>query len=130
FAGVTTLLLVVDRPVLLPVLWLAGGLTIGALFVVGHDAAHGPLFRSHRLAYWTAQLPLLPGFHPHQLSAPAPNPLHHAPPPGAPGCASSALRCPPSRSAGSAHSAGCSIASSGRLGARASTTCASCGGSA
>src|SRR5262249_33071909 len=67
FAGVTTLLLVVDRPVLLPVLWLAGGLTIGALFVVGHDAAHGALFRSRRLAYWTAQLALLPSLHAYEV---------------------------------------------------------------
>src|SRR5262249_50164423 len=66
FAGVTTLLLVVDRPVLLPVLWLAGGLTIGALFVAGHDAAHRARFRSRRLAYWTAQLALPPSLHAYQ----------------------------------------------------------------
>src|SRR5262249_55882417 len=61
FAGVTTLLLVVDRPVLLPVLWLAGGLTIGALFVVGHDAAHAPLVPRPAPALPEPPPPLLDG---------------------------------------------------------------------
>src|SRR5262249_57912898 len=64
FAAVTTLLLVVDRPLVLPVLWLTGGLTIGALFVVGHDAAHRALFPSRPLSYWPAPPALRPRLHP------------------------------------------------------------------
>ena len=77
FSGVTALLLVVDRPILLPALWLAGGLAIGALFVLGHDAAHGALFRSRRLAYWTAQLALLPSLHAHEVWVLGHNRVHH-----------------------------------------------------
>lgn len=77
FSGVTALLLVVDRPILLPVLWLAGGLAIGALFVLGHDAAHGALFRSRRLAYWTAQLALLPSLHAYEVWVLGHNRVHH-----------------------------------------------------
>jgi omega-6 fatty acid desaturase (delta-12 desaturase) len=77
FAVVTTLLLGVDRLALLPVLWLAGGLAIGALFVLGHDAAHGALFRSRRLGYWTAQLALLPSLHAYEVWVLGHNRVHH-----------------------------------------------------
>ena len=77
FAGVTALLVVVDRAAVLPVLWLAGGLTIGALFVLGHDAAHGALFRNPRLAYWTAQLALLPSLHAYEVWVLGHNRVHH-----------------------------------------------------
>ena len=77
FAGVTALLLAVDQPALLPVLWLAGGLAIGALFVLGHDAAHGALFRNRTLAYWTAQLALLPSLHAYEVWVLGHNRVHH-----------------------------------------------------
>jgi omega-6 fatty acid desaturase (delta-12 desaturase) len=77
FAGVSALLLAVDRVALLPVLWVAGGLAIGALFVLGHDAAHGALFRSRRLAYWTAQLALLPSLHAYEVWVLGHNRVHH-----------------------------------------------------
>src|SRR5262249_55031948 len=77
FAGVTALLLATDHPVLLPVLWLAGGLAIGALFVLGHDAAHGALFQSRRLAYWTAQLALLPSLHAYEVWVLGHNRVHY-----------------------------------------------------
>ena len=64
-------------PPSLPVLWLAGGLTIGALFVLGHDAAHGALFRNPRLAYWTAQLALLPSLHAYEVWVLGHNRVHH-----------------------------------------------------
>src|SRR5262249_60066922 len=54
-----------------------GGLAIGALFVLGHDAAHGALFRSRRLAYWTAQLALLPSLHAYEVWVLGHNRVHH-----------------------------------------------------
>jgi omega-6 fatty acid desaturase (delta-12 desaturase) len=77
FAAVTLLLLEVDAPAVLPILWLVGGLSIGALFVLGHDAAHGALFRSRRLAYWTAQMALLPSLHAYEVWVLGHNRVHH-----------------------------------------------------
>lgn len=50
---------------------------IGALFVVGHDAAHNTLTGSRRLNRFLARLALLPALHPYTAWSYAHNTLHH-----------------------------------------------------
>lgn len=58
-----TALVAVDSPILLAALWPLAGLAIGGMFVLGHDAAHGALFRRKWLNALVARLMLLPSLH-------------------------------------------------------------------
>jgi len=62
--------------------WALSSLTIAGLFVIGHDAAHGALFKSPRLNYLAGQLAMLPSLHPLSVWAYGHNRVHHA----FPGC--------------------------------------------
>ena len=55
----------------------ATGITIGILFVVGHDAGHNSLTPSRRLNYVLGQLALLPALHPLSLWVNVHNHTHH-----------------------------------------------------
>lgn len=77
-AGLTWLLMSTDQPLVLVVAWLLAGQTISALFVLGHDAAHGALFDSRRLNYLVGQLAMLPTLHAFSVWAYGHNRIHHA----------------------------------------------------
>lgn len=62
-AALCLALVVVDSPLLLAALWPLAGLAISGLFVLGHDAAHGALFRQRWLNDLVARLTLLPSLH-------------------------------------------------------------------
>jgi acyl-lipid omega-6 desaturase (Delta-12 desaturase) len=66
-----------DNPLALLAGWALGGLVIAALFVIGHDAAHGALFRSRRLCHVVGQLAMLPSLHPFETWAYGHNRVHH-----------------------------------------------------
>src|SRR5204863_1568054 len=51
--------------------------TIGALFVLGHDAAHGSLVRTGWLNRLLGRLVMLPAYHPFTSWVHAHNTLHH-----------------------------------------------------
>ncbi len=57
------LLALTDRWWAVPVLWVAAGLGIAGLFVLGHDASHGALFRSRRANRVLAWLCMIPSVH-------------------------------------------------------------------
>ncbi|MFQ5515374.1 MAG: fatty acid desaturase [Myxococcota bacterium] len=67
----------IDHPGLLVPLWGFSALTIAALFIVGHDAAHGALFRSRRLCYALGQLAMLPSLHLYEAWVFGHNRIHH-----------------------------------------------------
>ena len=48
---------------LVPVLWLAAGISISGIFVIGHDASHNALFDSKKLNAFIAKLAMLPSAH-------------------------------------------------------------------
>lgn len=77
YAAVVVALVHTDRPLLLVPLWILAGLTISALFIVGHDAAHGALFKSKRLAYAIGQLAMLPALHVFEAWVFGHNRIHH-----------------------------------------------------
>jgi omega-6 fatty acid desaturase (delta-12 desaturase) len=77
YAGVVGALVVIDSPWLLPPLWLLAGLAISALFVVGHDAAHGSLFKSRRLSRAVGQFAMLPSLHLYEAWVFGHNRIHH-----------------------------------------------------
>jgi omega-6 fatty acid desaturase (delta-12 desaturase) len=63
--------------VLIPA-WLIAASAISGLFVLGHDAAHGALFRNPRLNSVLGQLVMLPGLHAFSVWAYGHNRIHHA----------------------------------------------------
>lgn len=58
--------------------WVVAANAISALFVIGHDAAHGALFKSRRLNYVVGQLAMLPSLHALSVWAYGHNRIHHA----------------------------------------------------
>ena len=71
------MLVLADRPLLLVPLWILAGLAISGLFVVGHDAAHGALFRNPRLRQVVGQLAMLPTLHAYEVWVLGHNRIHH-----------------------------------------------------
>jgi omega-6 fatty acid desaturase (delta-12 desaturase) len=52
-------------------------LVVSALFIVGHDAAHGALFKTKRLNSWVGHLAMLPSFHVYEGWILGHNRIHH-----------------------------------------------------
>ena len=77
YAGVVTALFFTDSPFLLVPLWMLAALIISALFIVGHDCAHGALFKSKRLSYVIGQLSMLPSLHVYEAWIYGHNRIHH-----------------------------------------------------
>jgi len=77
YAVAVAVLLHTDRLLLLVPTWILAGLSISALFIVGHDAAHGSLFKSKRLAYAVGQLAMLPSLHVFEAWVFGHNRIHH-----------------------------------------------------
>ncbi|WP_078129664.1 fatty acid desaturase [Leptospira alexanderi] len=78
FFGVAiTLLWNVDNWYILPFLWFFAGMTIAALFIVGHDCAHEALFKSKFLQYWIGQIAMFPSLHAYNQWAYGHNRIHH-----------------------------------------------------
>ena len=70
-------LLATDHPALLVPAWALTALATSALFVLGHDAAHGALFRSRRLCDAVARLAFLPSLHALAAWRAGHNRVHH-----------------------------------------------------
>jgi omega-6 fatty acid desaturase (delta-12 desaturase) len=77
YVAVVWALISVSNPLLLIPLWILGALAISGLFVLGHDAAHGALFKSDRLNYWLGQFAFLPSLHAFEAWVLGHNRLHH-----------------------------------------------------
>jgi acyl-lipid omega-6 desaturase (Delta-12 desaturase) len=77
YGSAVAALVYTDHPLLLVPLWIFAGLAISALFIVGHDAAHGALFKSKRLAYAIGQLAMLPSLHVYEAWVFGHNRIHH-----------------------------------------------------
>jgi omega-6 fatty acid desaturase (delta-12 desaturase) len=61
----------------LAMLWVVSALSVSALFIVGHDAAHGSLFKSARLNSWVGHLTMLPSLHVYEGWRFGHNRMHH-----------------------------------------------------
>jgi omega-6 fatty acid desaturase (delta-12 desaturase) len=72
-----TALALTDRWWALPLLWSATGLAIAGLFVLGHDASHGALFRSRRANRVVATVCMAPSAHVEAAWALGHNRIHH-----------------------------------------------------
>jgi omega-6 fatty acid desaturase (delta-12 desaturase) len=77
-AALVVLLLNTDQLWLLLPAWLLTASTISGLFVLGHDAAHGALFRQRRLNQVVGQLAMLPALHARSVWSYGHNRIHHA----------------------------------------------------
>jgi omega-6 fatty acid desaturase (delta-12 desaturase) len=66
-----------DHPALVLPLWVLAGLSIAALFIVGHDAAHDALFSSRRLNSIVGHLAMLPSLHVYEGWVLGHNRIHH-----------------------------------------------------
>ncbi|MHB1090096.1 MAG: fatty acid desaturase [Ilumatobacteraceae bacterium] len=74
---VVAALLVTDTWWILVPLWLVAGLAVSGLFVLGHDASHGALFRSRRLNRAIARVAMLPAAHFEEAWDLGHNRVHH-----------------------------------------------------
>ncbi len=77
YAGCVAGLIWVDAWWALVPLWVLTGLVIAGLFIIGHDAAHGALFRSPRLCYVVGQVCMLPSLHVYEAWVYGHNRVHH-----------------------------------------------------
>ncbi len=77
YAALVWALVRFDQIWLLVPLWLLSGAVISALFILGHDAAHGALFKSRRLNYLVGQLAMLPSLHLYEAWVFGHNRIHH-----------------------------------------------------
>jgi omega-6 fatty acid desaturase (delta-12 desaturase) len=71
------LLITTTNPLLVVAGWLLASLSIAALFVIGHDAAHGSLFESRRMNRTVGKLAMLPGWHVFEGWVLGHNRIHH-----------------------------------------------------
>ncbi len=74
----SALLLTTDSTLFLIPLWLVAGFSVTSLFILGHDAAHGTLFKNRKLSKIAAQFFMLPSFHPVADWILGHNQTHHA----------------------------------------------------
>lgn len=63
YAALVYALITVDAWWAVPLLWLAAGVSISGIFVIGHDASHNALFESKRLNAMVAKVAMLPSAH-------------------------------------------------------------------
>ena len=77
YAALVAALIAFDSPLLLLPLWVLAGPIISGLFIIGHDAAHGSLFKSKRLSYVIGQLAMLPSLHVYEAWVFGHNRIHH-----------------------------------------------------
>ena len=71
-------LAITDNPLLLVPLWALAGLSVSALFILGHDASHGALFKSKGLRDYLGRLLMLPTFHAYSAWGLGHNRVHHS----------------------------------------------------
>lgn len=71
-------LIAVSHPVAVAGLEVLAALAVSSLFIVGHDAAHGALFRSRRLNAFVGHLVMLPSWHVYEGWVLGHNRVHHA----------------------------------------------------
>lgn len=77
FTFFSSLILLTDNLCLLFPLWILQGLSILALFQLGHDIAHGALFKNRVLSWWLGQICLIPSLHPYHQWVYGHNGIHH-----------------------------------------------------
>jgi len=70
-------LLSTDNPLLVAPLWLLAGLSISGLFILGHDACHGALFKSEKLCRLLGRILMLPSWHVYSAWDMGHNRVHH-----------------------------------------------------
>ncbi len=78
YAVLVVALVEVSNPFAVLGLEVLAALIVGALFIVGHDAAHGALFKSKRLTAVVGRLAMLPSWHVYEGWVLGHNRIHHA----------------------------------------------------
>ncbi|MGH9298851.1 MAG: fatty acid desaturase, partial [Acidimicrobiales bacterium] len=78
YAGLVTALILVANVFAVIALEAAIAVVISGLFIVGHDAAHGALFKSKRKSSWIGHVAMLPSWHVYEGWILGHNRIHHA----------------------------------------------------
>src|SRR5436190_20928237 len=78
YAALVWALVVVSNPLAVLGLEVLMALVVGGLFIVGHDIAHGALFKSKRLSAIVGRAAMLPGWHVYEGWVLGHNRIHHA----------------------------------------------------
>jgi len=77
FSLLTYIIWISDSPWVLVPTYIAQSLSIFGLFLLGHDMAHGALFKNKTLNYFFGQICFLPSLHPYSKWVYGHNKLHH-----------------------------------------------------
>ncbi|MCC5953414.1 MAG: fatty acid desaturase [Acidimicrobiia bacterium] len=77
YGAIVAGLVLTDNPLFLVPLWILAALAISALFIVGHDAAHGALFKSRRMNGIIGRIAMLPSWHVYEGWVLGHNRVHH-----------------------------------------------------
>lgn len=77
YAVAVAFLIMVNNPLLLVIGWVFASLMLSALFIVGHDAAHGALFNSRKMNRTVGKLAMLPSWHVFEGWSLGHNRIHH-----------------------------------------------------
>ncbi|MBW2416113.1 MAG: fatty acid desaturase [Deltaproteobacteria bacterium] len=77
YAGVSIALVLVDSPWLLVPLWVLAALSVSALFILAHDAAHGALYENPRANRVLGRIAMLPSLHLYDAWVFGHNRIHH-----------------------------------------------------
>ena len=78
YAAVVVGLILWNNPFVVVALWIVSALVVAGLFIIGHDAAHGALFRSKRLNHIVGTIAMLPSWHVYEGWVLGHNRIHHA----------------------------------------------------
>src|SRR6478609_4557246 len=78
YAVLVVVLIEVSNPIAGLALQIPMAFVVGALFVVGHDVAHGALFKSKRLNSIVGHVAMLPSWHVYEGWVLGHNRIHHA----------------------------------------------------
>jgi len=77
YAAIVAAIVWTDSIFLLVPLWIIAGIAISGLFILGHDAAHGSLFKNRKLGRFVGQLAMLPSLHMYEAWVFGHNRIHH-----------------------------------------------------
>ena len=78
YFAIAALLMLTDNILLLIPLWVLCSLSVSALFILGHDASHGALFRNKRIGDALGKLLMLPSLHAYSAWGLGHNRVHHS----------------------------------------------------
>jgi len=77
YGGLVAGLIFVSNPLYVVLLEIVMAFSVVSLFIVGHDAAHGALFKTKRMNKWVGRVAMMPSWHVYEAWVLGHNRIHH-----------------------------------------------------